>query len=44
MEPRERIDALLDLALRNYGTAEPRIGLEGRILAQFEAEPSQASQ
>ena len=33
---RDRLDDWLDKALRQYGNAEPRIGLESRILANME--------
>jgi hypothetical protein len=33
-----RLDELLDRALHNYGAVEPRIGLEGRVLARLQAE------
>jgi hypothetical protein len=32
------MDELLDEALKNYAAVEPRIGLEGRVLARLEAE------
>jgi hypothetical protein len=35
-----RLDQLLDNALRQYGAAEPRLGLEGRVLARLRAEQS----
>jgi hypothetical protein len=38
MEPEKQIDAALDSALRKYGHAEPRPGLEGRVLANLRAE------
>ena len=41
MEPKdnERIaDRWLDVALKQYGIAEPRAGLEGRVLANLQAE------
>jgi len=44
MEPRDnvqgkdRLDRCLDAALREYGSAEPRLGLEGRVLANLAAE------
>jgi len=38
MEPENQIDAALDSALRKYGQAEPRPGLEGRVLANLRAE------
>jgi len=49
MEPRDReqdekrwgpdhLDRWLDSALHEYGTAEPRMGLEGRVLATLAAE------
>ncbi len=40
MEPRDRdqFDPLLDGALRQYGSVEPRTGLEGRVLANLAAE------
>jgi hypothetical protein len=34
---RDRLDDWLDKALRQYGNAEPRLGLESRILASMEA-------
>jgi len=34
---RDRLDEWLDKALQQYGNAEPRIGLESRILANMEA-------
>jgi len=34
----QRLDELLDRALKNYGAVEPRIGLEGRVLARLQAE------
>ena len=34
----QRLDELLDKALKNYGAVEPRIGLEARVLARLEAE------
>jgi len=41
MEPKKRerlIDDLLDSALKQYGAAEPRAGLEDRVLAAMQAE------
>ncbi len=42
MEPRDggrdRLDQWLDQALHEYGSAEPRMGLEGRVLANLAAE------
>ena len=38
MEPENQIDAALDSALRKYGQAEPRQGLDGRVLANLRAE------
>ena len=38
-EDREKfVDKVLDQALANYGQAEPRLGLEGRVLARLEVE------
>lgn len=38
-EERERlVDEILDKALANYSQAEPRMGLEGRVLARLEEE------
>lgn len=38
-EQKERfVDELLDKALANYSQAEPRLGLEGRVLARLEEE------
>lgn len=34
----QHLDELLDRALHNYGAVEPRIGLEGRVLARLQAE------
>jgi hypothetical protein len=34
----DRLDQWLDTALREYGSAEPRIGLENRVLANLAAE------
>jgi len=43
MEPNhsDRMDELLDAALKRYGAIEPRPGLEGRILANLRATESQ---
>jgi hypothetical protein len=39
MEPNgSRVDDLLDEALKNYGSVEPRTGLEQRVLARLRAE------
>lgn len=35
---RDELDRLLDSALGKYGTAEPRAGLEGRVLARLRSE------
>jgi hypothetical protein len=43
MDPIERerdVERWVDLALRNYGKAEPRPGLEDRVLAKLQAERS----
>jgi hypothetical protein len=37
---RDQFDDLLDGALKQYGTVEPRTGLEGRVLARLAASPS----
>ncbi len=36
-QDRDRFDDLLDGALRQYGNVEPRVGLEGRVLANLAA-------
>ena len=38
MEPKHKLDQWLDQALADYGHAEPRTGLENRILANLAAE------
>jgi len=43
MEPRNRIDEWLDKGLAEYGNAEPRAGLENRILANLSAEKNRMS-
>lgn len=45
MEPRnqERLDALLDRALAEYGKADPRPGLENRVLANLDGERERAA-
>ena len=35
MENRDQFDDLLDGALKRYGDVEPRVGLEGRVLARL---------
>jgi hypothetical protein len=35
----EKIDKFLETALRSYSEAEPRVGFEGRILANLRTEP-----
>ena len=39
---RDRMDRWLDAALQQYGSAEPRPGLEGRILANLRSEMNRA--
>jgi hypothetical protein len=39
---RDRLDDLLDGALKQYGNVEPRLGLEGRVLANLAAQGSRA--
>ncbi len=43
MDPRNRIDQWLDKGLAEYGNAEPRPGLENRILANLSAERNRVS-
>lgn len=43
MEPRNRIDEWLDKGLAECGNAEPRAGLENRILANLSAEKNRVS-
>ncbi|HEY6184708.1 MAG TPA: hypothetical protein VIW67_20865 [Terriglobales bacterium] len=43
MEPKHKLDRWLDQALTDYGNAEPRTGLETRILANLAAEKARAS-
>ena len=44
MEPENRrLEEWLDAALKQYGNAEPRVGLENRILARLRAEPARRS-
>ena len=45
MNPEDRkLDALLDKALTEYGVADPRAGLENRVLANLRIEREQQSQ
>jgi hypothetical protein len=39
----QRLDELLDRALHNHGAVEPRIGLEGRVLARLRLSASRCS-
>lgn len=39
--PGDELDRLLDAALKQYATAQPREGLEGRILARMRSEPAE---
>lgn len=44
MEPENRrLEEWLDAALKRYGDAGPRVGLENRILARLHAEPARPS-
>jgi hypothetical protein len=43
MESKHKLDQWLDQALTDYGHAEPRTGLETRILANLAAEKAKAS-
>ena len=43
MEPKHKLDQWLDQALTDYGQAEPRAGLETRILANLAAEKTRIS-
>ena len=40
-QDKDRFDDLLDRALKRYGAVEPRLGLEGRVLANLAAQPKQ---
>ena len=43
MEPKHKLDQWLDQALSDYGHAEPRTGLETRVLANLAAEKASAT-
>jgi len=42
LQNRDALDDLLDRALKQYAKVEPRLGLEGRVLANLAAQASRA--